>query len=630
MRYDPPFRRTPGFIPALLVLGVLAAFPLLFTDSHARHLLILVFIYAIVAASWDLSLGYGGLVNFSHVALFAAGIYSYGILAKTLGVSPWLAIAAGGVVAVVLASAIALPILRLDGIYVILVTLAFSQLLYQIVISQSDVTGGTSGMVTLPGLKVGDYRFIGNNRISYYYVALALFAASIAGLHAIIRSRLGRAIVALRDNKYYAMARGVSEARTRLAALAISAFFAGIAGGFYGSYIRVASPDAFGLGQLTLILSMVLAGGAGTLWGPAAGAFIITLLSEAIADYGSWRTIIISLIIIAVLIFYPGGFWAGIQDLRDLVDRLRTSMLALYRRRYARAIRERLLGATEKMLTTRYGKVAVADTGGSGPPLLFIHGNSACKEAFKYQFADFAADHRVIAFDLPGHGVSHNMDPETAYNVPAYAEIAETVLQSLGVDAAAVFGWSLGGYVALELAARGKIAVRALAIAGTAPLNVVPDDFAAGYNPDSHLVLAGKRFYSPQEARDFAGSATAPRSADSAFLHTTFRRTDGRTRLYMISRIGVTDWPRQMRMLREGRIPFAILNGANDPFLNHAYIRDLTYGNIWTGKPHDIPDGKHAPFFNQPELFNAALRAFLHHAASLARRPEPAAAAIAP
>ncbi len=128
MRYDPPFRDTTGFRPALAVVALLILFPFVFAEAHARHLMILVFVYAIVAASWDLSLGYGGLVNFSHVALFAVGIYAYAILAKTLGLSPWLAIPAGGAIAVVMASAIALPILRLDGIYVILVTLAFSQL----------------------------------------------------------------------------------------------------------------------------------------------------------------------------------------------------------------------------------------------------------------------------------------------------------------------------------------------------------------------------------------------------------------------------------------------------------------------------------------------------------------------
>jgi pimeloyl-ACP methyl ester carboxylesterase len=104
-------------------------------------------------------------------------------------------------------------------------------------------------------------------------------------------------------------------------------------------------------------------------------------------------------------------------------------------------------------------------------------------------------------------------------------------------------------------------------------------------------------------------------------MHKTFARTDGRARFFMISQIGVTDWPRQMRMLREGKIPFAVLNGSDDPFLNHEYFRRLSYGAIWTGAPHDIAQGKHAPFFNQPELFNEALRAFLCEAAGGAPRP---------
>ena len=90
MRYDPPFQRTLGLVPVLCIVALLLVLPLFVQGSFFRHLMVLAFIYAVVAASWDLSFGYGGLLNFAHVALFAVGIYAYGILAKTYGVNPWL------------------------------------------------------------------------------------------------------------------------------------------------------------------------------------------------------------------------------------------------------------------------------------------------------------------------------------------------------------------------------------------------------------------------------------------------------------------------------------------------------------------------------------------------------------
>lgn len=614
MRYDPPLHKTQGLAPLLIALAALIAYPFVFEATYFRHVIILAFVFAIVATSWDLSLGYGGLFNFAHVGLFAVGIYTYAILAKTLGFSPWLSILAGGGTAALVALLISLPVLRLDGIYVILVTIALGQLIYLIVISWSDVTGGTSGMVTLPTLKIGDYRLSRDGRIGYYFVGLGLLVANLAFLYLLTRSRLGRAIVALRDNKYYAIARGVSEARTRALTLMASAVFTGIAGAFYAAYLRVASPDAFGIGFLTVLLSILLVGGTGTIWGPVIAAFAISVLSEWLSGFGAWQNIIIAVAIILVVVFYPGGLWAALQELREAADALRTSLFARWRRRNARQ-REARLGATERILATRHGAIAVADTGATDKPaLLLLHGNSACKEAFSKQFHAFRDMYRVISFDYPGHGVSSNGDPETTYNIAAYAEIAEAVLADSNVAETRVFGWSLGGYVGLELAARGNVTVKALAIAGTPPLNQVPIDFGRGYNPDSHLVLAGKQYFSRREATDYANSAIAPVSEESAHLHRTLCRTDGRARLYMIGKMGIIDWPRQMRLLSDGKLPFALLSGSDDPFLNHDYIARLRYGDLWRGSPQDIPGGKHAPFFNKPDEFNMRLLAFLQDA----------------
>lgn len=201
MRYDPPFHRTNGLIPAVVIGVGLVCFPLVFDQSYIRHLLVLAFVFAIVSTSWDLSFGFGGLLNFAHVAMFAVGIYAYGILAKSYGVNPWLAILLAGPIAALVASLMVLPVLRLDGMYVILVTIAFSQILYQIIISQSQITGGTAGMVTLPMLSVDGYRFVKHGKLGYYYAALILLVLCVGAIYLITRSSLGRAILALRDNK---------------------------------------------------------------------------------------------------------------------------------------------------------------------------------------------------------------------------------------------------------------------------------------------------------------------------------------------------------------------------------------------------------------------------------------------
>ena len=610
MRYDPPFHRTAGFRPVIVALALLVLLPFMATDTYVRHIFILAFIFAIVASSWDLSLGTGGMFNFAHVAMFAVGIYAYGLLTSQTAISPWLALPFAGLVAALVAAVITVPILRLSGIYIILVTVAASQVICQLVISQSEYTGGTNGLVGLPTLSLFGSRLTANGRLGFYYVALLALVASTIILYALNRSPFGRAVKAMRDHKYYAVSRGLSEGRVRLLTLMISAALAGFAGGLYAAYVRVASPDNFGMGLLSLILSILLLGGAGTLFGPILAAFLVTLLSEWLADYGAWRNILVSALVILILVFYPGGLWALTQTLRELADTWRAGLAATIERRFGRRRREARLLARERLIDTPHGLIAVADSGGDKPALLFIHGNSSRKEVFEKQFRHFSDRYRVIAFDLPGHGVSANADPEKDYNLDAFAAIAEAVLDELAVTAPVVFGWSLGGYVALELAARGR-PLKGLAIAGTPPLALYPHDMGRAYDATSHFVLASKLLHAPIETRNFATSTAGPKTRESAHLHRAVWRTDGRARSYALGRLAIVDWPRQMALLREGKLPIAILNGSNDPFINHGYFRTLDVPALWRGAPQDIANGFHAPFLLMPEAFNAAFSAFL-------------------
>lgn len=306
-----------------LGLLLLAALPAVLTDTYSRHVLIMTFIYAVIASNWDLSLGYGGIFNFAHLALFGIGVYTYGVLAKVVGVEPWLALACGGLAATVAALVVTVPILRLKGIYIILVTFGFSQLVLQVVLSQSAVTGGTQGMVRIPGLRLFGHDMIRDGKLGYFYIMLAILALSTLFLRGFARSSFGLATVALRDNAEYAVSRGVSLVRQRLLTLAGSAFFTGVAGAFYAGYQRNASVDVFGMSLSTVVLSMVLLGGTGTIYGSILASFVLTVFSESLADWGPWRPMIVAALIVVVMLAYPAGL-AGL--IRAAWDRLGRAM----------------------------------------------------------------------------------------------------------------------------------------------------------------------------------------------------------------------------------------------------------------------------------------------------------------
>jgi branched-chain amino acid transport system permease protein len=306
------------FLP-LLVLGLLALVPAVVEDSYTRHLFIVAFIYAVIASNWDLTLGYAGIFNFGHLTFFGVGVYTAAILARNLGVNPWLAIPCGGLTAALTALLIAAPVARLKGIYVVLVTFAVSQLAMQLVLSQSALTGGAEGIVRIPGLEIGDYRFVRDFKLGYFYVALALLAASTLFLVTLARHPFGKSLRAIRDNEDYARARGIAISRQRTLALVLSAIFTGVAGGFYAVYLRVASPEVFGFSTMSLALSMVLVGGVGTIWGAILAALALTFATESLAGIRGMeeaRFILIALAMVLVLRLAPSGALSLLARLR--------------------------------------------------------------------------------------------------------------------------------------------------------------------------------------------------------------------------------------------------------------------------------------------------------------------------
>lgn len=281
--------------------------PYLITAGSSRLLAITALIYALLAGSWNLTLGFGGVFNFAHVGFFGVGGYAMAVATLTLGMDPWLGLLLGAVGGAIAGAIAYLPVIRMRGIYIALITFVFVQLCYYLVLATPGLTGGSNGLPGVPGLSLGGFSFGAYSGLGYLWLAGFAVVALIIGLQLIIRSHFGRSLIALRDNEHFAVSRGINRVRQHFLAFVLSGAIAGIAGALYVSYFRVADTTLFSFGFVTLGLSMIFLGGTGYVWGPMLGAVIVTFVDRQLTDLGPWQPILIGAGTLLVLIFLPRG-----------------------------------------------------------------------------------------------------------------------------------------------------------------------------------------------------------------------------------------------------------------------------------------------------------------------------------
>lgn len=268
---------------------------------------------------------------------------------------------------------------------------------------------------------------------------------------------------------------------------------------------------------------------------------------------------------------------------------------------------------TDRMVETSGATLAVSESGSDGPPVLLIHGNSSCKEVFRNQMqGELGRRHRMIAFDLPGHGASSDArEPETVYTIPGYAALAvELMEERLGLERYAVFGWSLGGHIGIDMLSRSD-RIAGLMISGTPPAGKHPGALDEAFLPSEHMGLAGKREFTDAEADAYARATAGENAPYEDFLGAAVRRTDGRARETMIAAFAAGMGESQQKIVGENATPLAIVNGAEEPFANNAFTQAQSYANLWEGKVHLLPGLGHAPFWEAPEVFDPYLERFL-------------------
>ncbi|SFN81567.1 alpha/beta fold hydrolase [Xenorhabdus japonica] len=261
-------------------------------------------------------------------------------------------------------------------------------------------------------------------------------------------------------------------------------------------------------------------------------------------------------------------------------------------------------------IKTRYASISVIDTGGIGLPVLLIHGNSSCKEVFRHQINQLKGKYRILALDLPGHGSSSNAnDSRQAYSMPGYARTIIEVLKQIDIDKVVVFGWSLGGHIGLEMLDLFPEMI-GLMICGTPPVSVGADNVALGFRPG--VGLAGKAEFTEEDIKNFVSDTYGINAPHDPFIVEAVIRTDGLARQYMFEAFLSPQATNQKLLVETSEIPLAIVNGADDPYINFDYINGLNYRNLWKGKVFNLAGIGHAPFWESPELFNPVLTDFLN------------------
>jgi branched-chain amino acid transport system permease protein len=285
-----------------------------FASAYVVHVLVLVLFFAFLGAAWNILGGYAGQFSFGHAAFFGIGAYSSTLLLVRAGVSPWLGVWAGGLLAAAFGCFTGYLVFRygLRGPYFALVTLAFAEMLRLIAVNWMGIGGPMGILIPLP--KDGDslWRLQFREKLPYYYLMLGLTLLVLGLTRRLERSRLGYTWAAIRENEDAAEASGVDTLSAKVAAMGISSFLTALGGSFYAQYFSFIDPTlTFGVSVSVEILLRPIVGGPGTLLGPLLGSLVLTPLSELtrwlIRGRPGVDVMIYGAILVLVITFLPRG-----------------------------------------------------------------------------------------------------------------------------------------------------------------------------------------------------------------------------------------------------------------------------------------------------------------------------------
>lgn len=293
-----------------LVAGILlfvVIFPFI-TSFYQMSIMNTALMYVMLGLGLNIVIGLGGILHLGYIAFFLVGSYSYALLNIHFGLNFWLALPIGGFLALILGILIAVPVLRLRGDYLAIVTLAFGEITRIVVENWSSLTGGPSGIRSIPRPAIPglDLNLTDTAKL-VYFIMIVLAALTIFITIRLKDSRIGRALIAMREDEIACQSMGINTTRMKVIAFALGSVFAGVAGVVFAANTTFINPASFTIWESVMVLLIVVLGGMGSIPGVVVAALVIKLLPEYLRAFSQYRMLAFGAVLIIMMIFKPDG-----------------------------------------------------------------------------------------------------------------------------------------------------------------------------------------------------------------------------------------------------------------------------------------------------------------------------------
>jgi len=299
---------------AAAVIAAAIAFPLVFS-GYQVSVVTTALMYVVLGLGLNIEVGLAGLLDLGYVAFYAVGAYTYALLYHHFGISFWIALPLGAILAAMFGVLLGLPVLRLRGDYLAIVTLGFAEIIRLVLNNWSSFSMGPSGIADIAQPSVlGKTLTLKQSSDFLYYIMIVLGILTIFVVGRLRNSRIGRAWIAMREDETACQSMGINITRAKLTAFALGATWAGMMGCVFAAKTTFVNPASFTFWESIIILSIVVLGGMGSIAGVILGAFILILLPEYLQSISQIRMLIFGACMVLMMVFRPQGIISGIRQ----------------------------------------------------------------------------------------------------------------------------------------------------------------------------------------------------------------------------------------------------------------------------------------------------------------------------